>query len=71
MEQSIRELAPFGLNCVENIPFEDSTPGVLMKVPRPAMNVAMSEICARYDQDYWLWTPPTSTSTTRTAANPP
>lgn len=57
MEQYIRDLALFGSNCVENIPFEDSTPGVLMKVPRPVMNRAMSAICARYDLDHWLWTP--------------
>ena len=28
-----------------------------MRVPRQEMNVRMSEICQRYDQDYWLWTP--------------
>jgi hypothetical protein len=56
-DQYIRELAIFGANCVENIPFEDSTPGVHMKLSRDEMNVKMSEICDRYDQDYWLWTP--------------
>ena len=56
-EQYIRELAIFGANCVENIPFQDDSPGPLMRVPRKEMNVRMSEICRRYDQDYWLWTP--------------
>src|SRR3954449_9221793 len=56
-EQYIRELAIFGSNCVENIPFQDDSPGPLMRVPRQEMNVRMSEICQRYDQDYWLWTP--------------
>lgn len=56
-EQYIRELALFGSNCVENIPFQDDTPGPLMRVPRAEMNVRMSEICQRYDQDYWLWVP--------------
>ena len=56
-DQYIRELALFGANSVENIPFEDGSPGVLMKLPRAQMNIKMSEICARYDQDYWLWTP--------------
>ena len=28
-----------------------------MRVPRKEMNVRMSEICQRYDQDYWVWTP--------------
>src|SRR5262249_2841257 len=56
-ERYIRELALFGSNCVENIPFQDDSPGVLMRIPRPEMNIRMSEICARYDQDYWLWVP--------------
>jgi hypothetical protein len=56
-DQYIRELAIFGANCVENIPFQDETPGVLMRVSRKDMNVRMSEICRRYDQDYWVWTP--------------
>ncbi len=56
-ERYIRELAIFGANCVENIPFQDDSPGPLMTVPRAEMNVRMSEICQRYDQDYWLWVP--------------
>src|SRR4029434_10802610 len=28
-----------------------------MRVPRDEMNRAMSNICARYDVDYWLWVP--------------
>ena len=56
-DQYIRELAIFGANSVENIPFQDDSPGVLMRLPREEMNVRMSEICERYDQDYWLWTP--------------
>lgn len=56
-DQYVRELALFGSNCVENIPFQDDSPGLLMRVPRPEMNVRLSEICRRYDQDYWLWTP--------------
>jgi hypothetical protein len=56
-ERYIRELALFGANCIENIPFQGGSPGPLMKVPRPVMNRALSEICARYDLDYWVWTP--------------
>jgi hypothetical protein len=56
-DQYIRELAIFGANCVENIPFQDDSPDPLMRVPRKEMNVRMSEICQRYDQDYWLWAP--------------
>ena len=33
-DQYIRELAIFGANCVENIPFQDDSPGPLMRVPR-------------------------------------
>lgn len=56
-EQYIRELALFGANCVENIPFQDPDTAPHMVVPRDVMNVALSKICDQYDQDYWLWTP--------------
>ena len=55
-EQYIRELAFFGSNCIENIPFQDHDSPV-MKVPRWEMNIALSQLCAKYDQDYWVWTP--------------
>lgn len=58
-EQYIRELALFGTNSIENIPFQDGKPGPLMKVSREEMNVAMSEICHQYGLDYWVWTPAT------------
>jgi hypothetical protein len=56
-DQYIRDLVIFGANSVENIPFEDSHKSVLMKLPRHEMNLAMADICARYDVDYWLWVP--------------
>jgi hypothetical protein len=56
-EQYIRELALFGVNSIENIPFQDARSNPLMKVPRREMNRAMSEICRRYGIDYWVWTP--------------
>lgn len=59
-DQHIRELALFGTNSIENIPFQDGPPGPLMKYDRDFMNVKMSEICERYDLDYWVWTPATS-----------
>ncbi|MBI4892680.1 MAG: hypothetical protein HY821_18795 [Acidobacteria bacterium] len=58
-EQYIRDLAVFGSNAVENIPSQDNRPNPLMKIPRPEMNRAMSEICQRYGQEYWVWTPVT------------
>ncbi len=56
-EQYIRELAFFGVNSIESIPFHDDRPTPVMKVPRREMNRAMSEICYRYGLDYWAWTP--------------
>jgi hypothetical protein len=56
-EQYIRELALFGANSIENIPFQDTRPAPLMPLPRDVMNRRISEICARYEMDYWLWTP--------------
>ncbi len=56
-EKYIRELAMFGTNSIENIPFQDDKPGPNMKVPREVMNVKMAEICNNYGLDYWVWTP--------------
>jgi len=56
-EQYIRELILFGVNCIQNIPFEDARTNSLMKVSRQEMNRTLGEICARYDIDYWVWTP--------------
>ncbi len=56
-EQYIRDLAVFGTNAIENIPFQDQTEGPLMHVPRDVMNRGISEICDQYGLDYWVWTP--------------
>ncbi|MDP4284148.1 MAG: hypothetical protein Q8891_06970 [Bacteroidota bacterium] len=56
-EKYIRELAIFGTNAIENIPFQDGPPGPLMKLPRAEMNLKISQICNKYDLDYWVWTP--------------
>lgn len=59
-EQYIRELAIFGSNAVEGIPFhEDESPSPHFKIPASDMRVKMSAICQRYDMDYWVWTPAT------------
>jgi hypothetical protein len=55
-DQYIRELALFGTNSIEGIPFQDTRPTV-NSYPRSKMNVDLSHICARYGQDYWLWVP--------------
>ena len=56
-EQYIRELALFGANSIEGIPFQDDRKSPLMPLPRNVMNRKLSEICARYEMDYWVWTP--------------
>lgn len=56
-DQYIRELAFFGTNCIENIPFQDDRSSTLMKLTREEANLAMGAICAKYDLDYWVWTP--------------
>jgi hypothetical protein len=58
-DQFIRELALFGTNSIENIPFGDGDPGPHMKFSREEMNARMSEICHKYGLDYWVWTPST------------
>lgn len=55
-DQYIRELAMFGTNSIEGIPFEDDRPTV-NSYPRSKMNVDLSRICAKYGQDYWIWVP--------------
>ena len=59
-DQYIRELALFGTNAIENIPPDgknDDSPH--FKISREEMNVRMSEICEKYDLEYWIWTPAT------------
>ena len=59
-DQYIRELAIFGSNAVEGIPFhEDENPSPHFKIPAKEMRIKMSEICRKYDMDYWVWTPAT------------
>lgn len=59
-DQYIRELAIFGSNSVEGIPFQEgdaSSPH--FQIPASEMRVRMSELCRKYDMDYWVWTPAT------------
>ena len=56
-DQYIREQVIFGMNCVQGIPFQDSRRNELMQYSRQEMNRMLGEICARYDVDYWVWTP--------------
>ena len=56
-DQHFRELAIFGANSIENIPFEDNDPSPHMKLPRSEMNLKFAELCAKYDLDHWVWVP--------------
>lgn len=56
-DQYIRELALFGTNAIENIPFQDERVSPHFKMSRRDMNKTMSEICQKYDLAYWVWTP--------------
>jgi len=57
-DQYIRELALFGGNAIENIPFQDHD-SRHMPITREQMNHEMSKICQRYGMAYWVWTPAT------------
>ena len=56
-DQYIRELAFFGINSIEGIPFHDERPLAYQKMDRREMNRAISNICLKYGLDYWVWTP--------------
>ena len=54
-EQQIRDLVLFGANSIENSAL-DTTPSPHFKISREEMAASISEICDRYDVDYWVWT---------------
>src|SRR5690606_29101259 len=56
-DQHFREQVLFGANSFENIPFQDPKSSVHFKVDPQIMEVKMSEICDKYQADYWVWTP--------------
>ncbi|MEZ6046181.1 MAG: hypothetical protein R3C11_11550 [Planctomycetaceae bacterium] len=56
-EQYVRDLVVFGSNSIENIPFQDESRNSMMKYERREFNKLLSEVCDRYDVDYWVWTP--------------
>ncbi len=57
-EQYIRDLIIFGTNSIETIPFHENEKKVpFMKETPTEMNRFISDICRRYDIEYWMWTP--------------
>jgi hypothetical protein len=58
-EQYIRDLAVFGTNAVELIPprSDDDADSPHFPLPPMEMMVAMSQLCADYGLDVWIWYP--------------
>ena len=56
-DQYFREMAIFGANAVENIPWQEEKPGPLMKYSRDEINFKFAELCDKYDLDHWIWVP--------------
>ena len=56
-DQHFREHVLFGANSFENIPFQDPESSDHFKIDPQEMEVELSKICAKYDADYWAWTP--------------
>lgn len=52
-----REMAIFGANSVENIPFHDARLPRVMKYTREEMNKKFGELCEKYDLEHWIWVP--------------
>lgn len=55
-DRYIRELALFGANSIENIPF-DTSDSPHMKTSPQEMNILISQMCEKYRMDYWVWIP--------------
>ena len=56
-EQYIRDLAIFGANSIEAIPFMPPSPH--FHLPSLDMNLRISGFCKKYDLDFSVWTPAT------------
>jgi hypothetical protein len=56
-DKYIRDLVIFGTNSIETIPLGDKDGSVHFPIPPEEMNIQISEICAIYGIDYWVWTP--------------
>ncbi|MCD6396305.1 MAG: hypothetical protein J7L71_02075, partial [Spirochaetaceae bacterium] len=56
-DEHFKEQIIFGANSFENIPFQDPESSVHFKVNPQEMEVHLSNICNKYDADYWVWTP--------------
>jgi hypothetical protein len=56
-DQHFREQIIFGANSFENIPLQKPSSSPHFKVNPQEMEVHLSNICNKYDAEYWVWTP--------------
>lgn len=56
-EQYIRDLVVFGTNSIESIPIFDESTSPHFKVKPAEMNAFISQLCQKYNLDYWMWIP--------------
>ncbi len=56
-EQYIQDLIVFGVNSIESIPIFDESSSPHFKTPPMEMNAFISNVCNKYDLDYWMWIP--------------
>jgi len=56
-DQYFREFALWGINAIENIPFQNPKGNRVMKLQPREANRKISALCRKYGLDYWVWTP--------------
>ncbi|MEJ1240599.1 hypothetical protein WBG78_20820 [Chryseolinea sp. T2] len=56
-EQYIRDLVVFGTNAIESIPIFDEKVSPHFKEKPSEMNIFISQLCQKYNLEYWMWIP--------------
>lgn len=56
-DRYFREFALWGINAIENIPFQNPKGNRVMKMQPREANRGISALCRKYGLDYWVWTP--------------
>ncbi|MGC3943263.1 MAG: hypothetical protein QM762_01780 [Chryseolinea sp.] len=56
-EQYIRDLVVFGTNAIESIPIFDEKVSPHFKEKPAEMNIFISQLCQKYNLEYWMWIP--------------
>jgi hypothetical protein len=57
LDQYFREMAIFGANAIENIPWEGGGQSPVMQYDRDEVNLRYGDFCEKYDLDQWIWAP--------------